>query len=421
MTIRDVPSYLYVIQAASGASDGEVLSLSGVKDSVIRFTDRPYHQVENVSLEELAHEWQDGIFAGSPPNAAVSWDDNGERAAAAIEITNLTYDGETLALAYNELKDADILGAMEPSPIPAELTDVSVVVDGTAGYIVMPFWICEIAAAGTPEQCTAPTADVLNAFNLTGPYPQENISGTFTDTLFTTGGIVVHDAASEALATLVFPCDGSGPSDAYTAVVSWLASTFDSATYPPVPSGEPACDPAIGVSAGWCEGTIEEKDPRNVVECIWHWTGAPTPVRTATPSPTPTPDYSTQSSAEILAEFAEVPLEQQQFCFETLLPPPVCDRASDVFAQTANDLTDLALSFDCNYEIQEAGATGFTPDRNTTKSESKTYTPSAYNEQWSCTLSETTTTDTSGAVPVKMESSASIDCVIPGTSVHVRE
>ncbi len=399
-------TYLYILDADSGTSEAGTVVLTGVKRYVLSFTDRPNRQVGHIPLEELAQKWDGGTFTDDPPNAAVSWDDNGEPASAAIEITGLSSDGDTVTLTYRELQGTGILGDTQAAALPNEFSDVNVVVDSAPGYVVMPFKICLIAPAGTPEECQAPSADILGALNVAGPYPQENVSGTFTNTTFSADssslGVIVHDDATEAMISMTFDCSDSDVYAAYEAIVSWIGSSFDASIYGGVPSGEPECYSSYGRTASVCDGTSAGKDVRNTVFCIWSWTGGVPTATPATPVPTATPDYSTMSSAQIIAE---EPSPSQYHCVltasvmygstgllgEGLLdtPAPVCDRAQDVFQQAAIYVVSL-----------------FPGCTNCTVTENVTETPSAYDEQWPCTVN----------LNFAPEITGSIECTVPGTT-----
>ncbi len=420
-------SYLFVLDAESGATSEGQITLQGVGRHVLRFTDRPQRQVDYVSLDKFISEWDSGLFAGDPPNAAISWDANGSVASKAVDLTAARLEGETLVLTYSDLEESDvtILGDTAQVEFPDEMASVSLVVDGSTGSIGMNFAICITEPS---QMCSVPPFSVLSTLNTDGPFPQELIDGTPTNTEFGNGNVTVSMDATEAIVNLVFPCENGGPSDSYSQVVGWLGSIFEN-----VPSGEPACDASLGVSQGWCEGTYVQAVLDNAIGCTWDWTGVPTPVPpTATPTPTPTLG-PTSLTSQIMAETPKpwpdctvlgiptlvpgqitatpwqgaltptsVPEPDKivySYYWTGQLPSEVCERAQDVVNQLVTEAQALAQA-----------ATDCGCDQAADNSEEKS--PAGLSEQWSCTLEGAATADGS-------TSDLTITCVIPGDGTEI--
>ena len=92
--------YLYVQTAHAVSFKGNALTLHGVNDSTLYFSDRPDRIAGHGTTEELVKEWTVGedSFAKSPPNATLSILQSGDE-----EIENLV-----VVLQNPQLKGADL-------------------------------------------------------------------------------------------------------------------------------------------------------------------------------------------------------------------------------------------------------------------------------------------------------------------------
>lgn len=371
-------SYLFVIDAESGESDGTTLTLSGVDQKVVRFADRPNRLLDHLTPGEFVELWHAGLFAGDPPNAAVSWFESGAVHSSAVEITHVAIEDESLLLEYDELQDVDPI-SQRSRPLSGPIRQVSVVVDSAQGYIVMPIEFCLVSSlpGSVTSSCNPPTDDLLAEFNVSGPYPEEEVNGVWRETSFTSGGVIVHDTAAQARVNVTFYCNGLGdPSALYTELVDWVGSTWDPGTYGSIPEREPDC--GNRASDGWCQsdGSGFNALASNTIRCNWMWSGAPTP-----------PAFNTLSSGEIM-DLVPAPWEGCPLDVHTLgeavssdgdpdLPDEVCTRYADIAKQAAFDAT------------------------HNSSLDSGSYSPSNLDEVWDC--------DFFGL----------IQCSVPDTSLYV--
>jgi len=90
------------VQSAHGMTSGDgVLTLQGLAHATLFFADRPDRVVGHVSTKSFVNEWGDGdnSFAQDPPNAVVSFLENGdaipEEATVVLRNPQLTEDSLT--------------------------------------------------------------------------------------------------------------------------------------------------------------------------------------------------------------------------------------------------------------------------------------------------------------------------------------
>lgn len=162
-------SWLLVIDAASATADGTTLTLTGVEDEVITFTDRPVRDVNRAATSEIVDGWE-SFFGDDPPNAALGWTRDGVGFDAVIELSDPVLDGTTLRFSYVVLEDTpDRLASLVRTSglvLPPEMTDVSLFVDAVStGTITMTFQVCPPGGGGPGSSCETPPANVIDAIN----------------------------------------------------------------------------------------------------------------------------------------------------------------------------------------------------------------------------------------------------------------
>ncbi len=98
-------NWLFVQTGNGFQSDGKTLTLKGVGEQTLMFTDRPERMTGDVSTAKFVSYWGSGKddFEKDPPNATVSTVVNGKTDLAVVELRNprlsggnLTYDIRTL-------------------------------------------------------------------------------------------------------------------------------------------------------------------------------------------------------------------------------------------------------------------------------------------------------------------------------------
>jgi len=165
------PSWLLVIDASSATQDGTTLTLTDVEDEVLLFADRPSRRVERVATADVIEQWST-MFGSDPPNAAVSSSTDDVDREAVVELSEPSLDGETLSFSYRLLTTTpDRLVSLAPTAVkalPAEMTGVSLFVDGTAPLLR---WVSVIVVNDTP-------ANVVVTLTGVGvpPHKRQNLS-----------------------------------------------------------------------------------------------------------------------------------------------------------------------------------------------------------------------------------------------------
>ncbi|MEM1155514.1 MAG: hypothetical protein AAGI44_15375 [Pseudomonadota bacterium] len=83
-------SWLLLEQAASATITDGRLTLTGVDDTIIAFSDRPNRDVASESLSGLVDNWSRGenSFAQTPPNAALTGLQKGQQIGLIVELSD---------------------------------------------------------------------------------------------------------------------------------------------------------------------------------------------------------------------------------------------------------------------------------------------------------------------------------------------
>lgn len=131
-TDSDDESFLLLITGASGRSDGAALTVEGIDPSVLYFSDIPYHDVGEVSINDLADNW-DSYFEFAP-NAALTWDRDQSSGRIVIELEAPTYDNGRLVFPYNVVSSegqlAGVVSEIETQEtVPENMQDIRLFVD----------------------------------------------------------------------------------------------------------------------------------------------------------------------------------------------------------------------------------------------------------------------------------------------------
>lgn len=99
--------YLFSQDAAGGSLTGPdelhlTLTLTGVRDWVTRFTDRPVHAAETVDIRDFLDRWP-GRFGSSPPNAVLSFKvpDDPHPRDMVLELRNPRYSAAEASIVYD--------------------------------------------------------------------------------------------------------------------------------------------------------------------------------------------------------------------------------------------------------------------------------------------------------------------------------
>jgi hypothetical protein len=159
------PQWLFVLDATGGTSstDGDTttLTLTGVEDGVVAFTDRPDREVSTETPAEFVGLWDERGFADTPPNAAL---DLGNDDIVVVEITDPTWDVDTSTLTMGAtVLDPDTTASGQTATtgdLPASFGAVSLFVDAAGSPSVPTTVEFEYTGTGNPsvffEQDLAP-------------------------------------------------------------------------------------------------------------------------------------------------------------------------------------------------------------------------------------------------------------------------
>jgi hypothetical protein len=108
---------LFVQTSASMTSDGGNITLHGLSASTLYFADRPQREVGHMSSRQFVDLWGkgDNSFADNPPNAVLSFADEGDRPPtdAVVVIEHPKLDGDELSYSIKVL-DGDVPTAAGP-------------------------------------------------------------------------------------------------------------------------------------------------------------------------------------------------------------------------------------------------------------------------------------------------------------------
>lgn len=95
------PSWLFVQTGSNFTSEGNRITLPYERE-IFAFTDRPNRSHAYWNAHEMVHLWDLGkdSFAEDPPNAVLTWVDNGEVREAEIELISASVDNLGRAITY---------------------------------------------------------------------------------------------------------------------------------------------------------------------------------------------------------------------------------------------------------------------------------------------------------------------------------
>ncbi len=98
--------YLFVQTANEGRLDGNVLTMSGLGPTIVYFSDRPGRDVGFVTYPEFLGAWKRAAnsFASDPPNASLTFRDNGKPVVAVLELMEPSFSGGALSYKVRFLK-----------------------------------------------------------------------------------------------------------------------------------------------------------------------------------------------------------------------------------------------------------------------------------------------------------------------------
>ena len=114
--------YLFVQTANEGRLDGNVLTMSGLSPTIVYFSDRPGREVGFLTYPEFLGAWKRAAnsFASDPPNASLTYRDNGKPAVAVLTLSEPSFSGGDLSYKVRFLQ----------GKTPERFAPVSLFIDG---------------------------------------------------------------------------------------------------------------------------------------------------------------------------------------------------------------------------------------------------------------------------------------------------
>ena len=97
---EDHPEFLFVLNAEGMNVNNSNLTLSGVSNLTVWFTDRPYHEAGHMYTRVFVDSWTDGgdSFAENPPNAVLTWNNGTHTFDTVIELQMPTFSEENMSI-----------------------------------------------------------------------------------------------------------------------------------------------------------------------------------------------------------------------------------------------------------------------------------------------------------------------------------
>jgi len=122
--------WLFVQTAADFTSEGNTVTIPYERE-IFAFTDRPNRRHAYLNATELDALWHTGEnnFGESPPNAVLTWLENGEIREAEIILKAVRIDDQGRAITYQFQFEAG-------HEVPAEAEQVSLFIDGCAPFVL---------------------------------------------------------------------------------------------------------------------------------------------------------------------------------------------------------------------------------------------------------------------------------------------
>lgn len=118
----DTPRYVFVQQAQTAKTEGDVLILSGLTPSTYYFSDRPVRSAGHMRHTEFAALWDDDSedgFRSDPPNAAITTPDQMDDEPIVLELLTANYSGTEMSFRFK----------MISGNLPETSVDVAVFID----------------------------------------------------------------------------------------------------------------------------------------------------------------------------------------------------------------------------------------------------------------------------------------------------
>lgn len=118
----DTPRYVFVQQAQTAKTEGDVLVLSGLTPSTYYFSDRPVRSAGHMRHTDFAALWDDDSeesFKNDPPNAAITTPDQMDDDPIVLELLSADYNGTDMSFRFK----------MISGNLPAASVDVAVFID----------------------------------------------------------------------------------------------------------------------------------------------------------------------------------------------------------------------------------------------------------------------------------------------------
>ncbi len=101
---------MFVIHAESIRFEGEQMTLIGISENILYFSDRPERFAGNISVETLVKNWDKGedSFAADNPNLVLSLEIDGKPRDFVLEVKEPNHTSNTLSFMIEKIIDGDL-------------------------------------------------------------------------------------------------------------------------------------------------------------------------------------------------------------------------------------------------------------------------------------------------------------------------
>ena len=125
--------WLFVVDAPGGASGDGTITLRDVDSHTVSFSDRPEREVRRITTADLVAGWDELGFADDPPNASLTFDQDGVEHVHTVTLAAPTLDGADVTFGYTPLEGVAPLAAGEPTAaLPDEFGPASLFIDASS-------------------------------------------------------------------------------------------------------------------------------------------------------------------------------------------------------------------------------------------------------------------------------------------------
>jgi hypothetical protein len=132
-TAASTPRWLFVVDASGGGVANGTITLRDIDPHTVSFSDRPRREVRRLATADLVAGWAELGFADDPPNASLTFGQDGVEHVHTVTLAAPTLDGDDVTFGYTPLEGVAPLAAGEPTTaLPAEFGPASLFIDASS-------------------------------------------------------------------------------------------------------------------------------------------------------------------------------------------------------------------------------------------------------------------------------------------------